>query len=180
MGLQRVGHDWLTKHRTHSTWCYCLGKQQKQHLKSFYLFCPFSSPFHIGGKFKITIGSVFIELPVPHFKLCIDHEYPSHLPLVRLIQGFPGGLDSKESTYNTRDLGSIPELGRSPGEGNDNPFQYSCLVNPMDRGASWAVVHVVAESDTTEWLTLWFSQANIFYNQQSAEHSKFQVRLSGF
>ena len=134
MELQRVGHDWLTKHRTHSTGCYCLGKQQKQHLKSFYVFCPFSSPFHIGGKFKITIGSVFIEMPVPHFRLCIDHKYPSHLPLVRLIQGFPGGSDGKESTHNTGDLGSIPGLGRSPGEGNDKALQYSCLENPMDRG----------------------------------------------
>ena len=125
MGLQRVGHDWLTKHRTHSTWCYCLGKQQKQHLKSFYLFCPFSSPFHIGGKFKITIGSVFIELPVPHFKLCIDHKYPSHLPLVRLIQGFPGGLDSKESTCSAGNLGLIPGSGRSPGEENGYLLQYS-------------------------------------------------------
>ena len=148
MGLQRVAHDWLTKHSTHSTWCYCLGKQ---HLKAFYLFCPFSSPFHIGGKFKITIGSVFIELSVPYFKLCIDHKYPSHLPLVRLIQGFPGGSDGKESTHNTGDLGLIPGLGRSPGEGNDNPFQYSCLENSMDKGAWQAIVHGVAKSST--WAT---------------------------
>ena len=118
---------WLTKHSTHSTWCYCLGKQQKQHLKSFYLFFPRSSPFHIGDKFKITIGSVFIKLPVPHFKLCIDYKYPSHLPLIRLIQGFPGGSDGKESTHNTGDLGLIPGLGRSPGEGKVYPLQYSGL-----------------------------------------------------
>ena len=42
----------------------------------------------------------------------------------------------------------IPGLGRSPGEGNDNPLQYSCLANPMDRGAWWAIVHGVAESRT--------------------------------
>ena len=50
-----------------------------------------------------------------------------------------------------RDAGSIPGLGRSPGEGNGNPLQDSCLENLMDRGAWWATVHgVVAESDTTE------------------------------
>ena len=47
-----------------------------------------------------------------------------------------------------RDLGSIPGLGRSPGEGNGNPLQYSCLVNPMDRGAWQAMVHEVAKSQT--------------------------------
>ena len=49
-----------------------------------------------------------------------------------------------------RDMGSIPGLGRSPGEGNGNPLQYSCLENPMDRRAWRAVVHEVAESDMTE------------------------------
>ena len=48
---------------------------------------------------------------------------------------FPGGSQSKEPACNVRDLGSIPGLGRSPGEGNDNPLQYSRLGNPMDRGA---------------------------------------------
>ena len=49
---------------------------------------------------------------------------------------FPGGLDGKVSAYNAGDLGSIPGLGRSPGEGNSNPLQYSCLKKPMD-GATW-------------------------------------------
>ena len=48
---------------------------------------------------------------------------------------FPGGSDGKASVYNPGDLGSIPGSGRFPGEGNDNPLQYSCLENPMDRGA---------------------------------------------
>ena len=51
---------------------------------------------------------------------------------------------------DVRDSGLIPGLGRSPGEGNGNPLQYSCLENPMDRGAWWATVHRFAESDTTE------------------------------
>ena len=66
--------------------------------------------------------------------------------------GFPGGSDGKESACNVGDPGSIPGWARSPGEGNGNPLQYSCLENPMDRGAWRATVHRVAESDTTEWL----------------------------
>ena len=50
--------------------------------------------------------------------------------------------------YNVGDLGSIPGSGRSPGEGKGNPLQYSCLENPMDRGAWWATVHGVAKSWT--------------------------------
>ena len=54
----------------------------------------------------------------------------------------------KASAYNARDPGSIPGLGRSPGEGNGNPLQYSCLENPMDRGAWQVTVHGVAKSRT--------------------------------
>ena len=62
--------------------------------------------------------------------------------------GFPDDPDDKESTCNVGDLGSIPGLGRSPGEGNGNPLQCSCLENPRDGGAWWAVVYVVAQSRT--------------------------------
>ena len=51
---------------------------------------------------------------------------------------------------DVRDLGLIPGLGRSSGEGHGNPLKYSCLGNPMDRGAWWATVHGVAEPDTAE------------------------------
>ena len=61
---------------------------------------------------------------------------------------FPDSSDGKESAYNIGDLGSIPGLWRSPGEGNGNPLQYSCLENPMDRGAGQATVHGVTESQT--------------------------------
>ena len=60
------------------------------------------------------------------------------------------GKDGKESACNAGDLASIPGLGRSPVEGNGYPFQYSCLENPMNRGAWRATVHRVAELDTTE------------------------------
>ena len=71
----------------------------------------------------------------------------------RLDEGFPGGSDSKESTHNAGDLGLIPRLGRSPGEGNGNLLQYSCLENSRNRGAWKATVREVAELDTTEWIT---------------------------
>ena len=56
--------------------------------------------------------------------------------MVIFFLNFPGGSDGKASAYNVGDPGSIPGLGRSPGEGNDNPLQYSCLENPMD-GRTW-------------------------------------------
>ena len=70
------------------------------------------------------------------------------------MQGFPGGSEVKAFACNAGDLGSIPGSGRSPGEGNGNLLQYSCLENPMDGEAWWATVHEVAESDKTEHFTL--------------------------
>ena len=61
---------------------------------------------------------------------------------------FPGGSDSKESACNAEDLDLIPGSGRTPGEGNGNPLQYSCLKNPMDRVAWWATVQGVTKSWT--------------------------------
>ena len=67
--------------------------------------------------------------------MCLKHNY-----LIRISfyteWGFPHSSVGKESACNAGDLGSIPGLGRSPGEGNSNPLQYSCWKNPMDRGAS--------------------------------------------
>ena len=64
------------------------------------------------------------------------------------IHQFPGGLEGKASVCNEGDLGSIPESGRSPGEGKGTPLQYSCLENPMDGGAWEATVQGVAKSRT--------------------------------
>ena len=64
------------------------------------------------------------------------------------LQGFPRGPDGKVSACSAGDLGSIPGSGRSPGAGNGNPFQYSCLENSMDGGAWWATVHGIAKSQT--------------------------------
>ena len=65
------------------------------------------------------------------------------MPLIVHLKDFPSGSASKESACNAGDAGSIPGLGRSPGEGNGNPLQYCCLGNPMDRGAWWATVQEV-------------------------------------
>ena len=62
---------------------------------------------------------------------------------LNMNMGFSGGSDGKESTCLVGDLGSIPGLGRSPEGGHSNPLQYSCLENPLDRGAWWATVHGV-------------------------------------
>ena len=66
--------------------------------------------------------------------------------------GFPGGSDAKESACNAGDLVSIPGSGRYSRKGNGNPRHYSCLGNPMDRGAWWATVHGVAKSQI--WLSM--------------------------
>ena len=63
-------------------------------------------------------------------------------------KGFPGGSDGKASAYNEGDQSLIPGWERSPGEGNGNPLQYSCLENPMDGESSWATVHGVSKSQT--------------------------------
>ena len=65
-----------------------------------------------------------------------------------LFNMLSGDSEDKASACNAGDLGSIPGLGRSPGEGNGNPLQYSCLENPMDIGAWWATVHRVTKSWT--------------------------------
>ena len=117
---------------------------------------------------SITLRSTFIpsaidlcsKPPVPNSSdlLCLLNSafYRNHTSsILCLALGFPGGSDGNESACNVGDLGSFPGLGRSPGEGNGYPHQYSGLENPMDRGAWQATVHGGRkESDTTEWLSL--------------------------
>ena len=91
---------------------------------------------------------------VPSFALCLCVTYTWFFLLSGLFisttpkNAFPGGSDGKESTHEAGDLGSIPGSERSPGEGNGNPLQYSCLENLMDRGAWWATIHGVTKSQT--------------------------------
>ena len=69
-------------------------------------------------------------------------------PALCYIWGFPCGSVVKNPPANAGEAGFISRSGRSPGEGNGNPLQYSCLENPMDRGAWWATIHEIAELDT--------------------------------
>ena len=87
-----------------------------------------------------------LRLSLPNFLLCA----PFHL----MKGGLPGGPDGQESACNAGGTGSIPGSGRSPGEGNGNLFQYSCLENSMNRRAWLTTVHEVAESHLIEPLTL--------------------------
>ena len=84
------------------------------------------------------------EIPVPFLVGKIPWRR-DRLP-IPVFLGFPGGSDGRESTCNAGDLGWIPGSGRSPREGNGNPLQYSCLENPMDRGAWRDTVHRVEKS----------------------------------
>ena len=78
--------------------------------------------------------------------------------------GFPGGSDGKESACSAGDLGLIPGFGRSPGEGNGNPLQYSCLENPMDGGAWQATVHRVTKGQT------WLSDFTLYAHLNNLRH----------
>ena len=76
--------------------------------------------------------------------------FPPLAMCILLIMGFPGGSMVKNPSANAEDSGSMLGSGRSPGGGNGNPLQYSCLENPMDRGAWWAAAHGAAIKSQTQ------------------------------
>ena len=91
------------------------------------------------------------------------------LTSIRFSKGLPWWLSGKESACNAGDAGSIPGSKRYPAEGNGNSLQYSCLRNPKDRGAWWAMVHGVAKSHT------WLSNSFTFTRLQSAGYLCYTV-----
>ena len=90
-------------------------------------------------------SSSHLHLPTSRQSLSVTRVCIAKNVCLTFFQGFPGGSGGKESACNAGDLGSIPELGRSLGGGHGNPLQFSCLENPMDRGAWWAAVRGVAK-----------------------------------
>ena len=101
--------------------------------------------------FHYFCGLIY-HLMIPYLEEKLSHYvkvYPKHKwKKVMTFGDSSGGSEVKASACNVRDQGLIPGSGRSPGEGNGNPLQYSCLENPMDGRAWWATVHGVAKSRT--------------------------------
>ena len=81
----------------------------------------------------------------------------------RVDMGYPGGSDGEKSTCNAWNPGLIPMLGGSSGEGNGYPLQYSCLENPMDRGAWWATVHG-SQRVVCDWMANTFTLSELVYS----------------
>ena len=108
-------------------------------------------------------GSVCFHVENPRLpnRVCFDTD----------SREFPGGSDGKASAYKAGDPGSIPELGRSPGEGNDNPLQYSCLENPMDWSLPGSSVHGVAKS--------WTQLSDFTLLQESYKRIQFSACTNG-
>ena len=113
-----------------------VGLREKKHLVLGVRACSQPTGFY----FKVTRPI----LPQPWNWYCPTAGSPG----IFWPQGFPGGSAGKESACSAGDLGSIPGLGRSPGEGKGYPLQYSSLQNFMDRGAWWAIVHGVPKIQT--------------------------------
>ena len=95
-------------------------------------------------------------------------------PILIVTRGFPGGSEVKASACNAGDLGSISASGRSPGEGNGSPLQFSSLENPTDWGAWWATVHGVAKSQTR------LSDFTFTFFQELTEHIQDMVLKHSF
>ena len=97
---------------------------------------------------KDSLGSTFKYNKILHTSVFLSTTFQGlYVYLeVYIIMDVPGGSDGKESACTAGDPGSILGLRRSAGEGNGNPLQDSCLENPIDRGAWWAIVHKVTKS----------------------------------
>ena len=89
---------------------------------------------------------LLIFLPAILTPACDSSSLAFHVMYYSAYLDFPGGSQGKESTCSGGDLGLILKLGRSPGGEHGNPLHYSCLENPMDKGAWWAIVHGIAKS----------------------------------
>ena len=98
--------------------------------------------------------------------------------LVISSMGFPGGSDGKESACSAGNLGSIPGLGRSPGEGSDYPLQYSCLENSMDKGAWQTTAHGISKS--RPWLREWHFHCFLYKWESKYLAHNIIVKIQGY
>ena len=137
LGLHRVGHDWSdlaacpVLYKSNTCCCCCWN-----YLKALYFIYMENMTWDLKIKSYLYQWQSSI-----HSCGCNNRAVCSNL-------GFLDGSGSKESACNAGDLGSIPRSGRSPGDGNSNPLQYSDLENSMDRGAWWTTAHEVSRSQT--------------------------------
>ena len=120
------------------------------HQSGYWTLSPVQIPFGPFSHFHAPFPQILGSLTSKHLQLssksypratggsgpALTPEVPAHL---QLTMGFPSGSYGKESAYSAGDPGLIPGLWGSPGKGNGNPLQYSCLENPMDREAWWAI-----------------------------------------
>ena len=120
-----------------------------------------TNPYRLGFVNHCLIISIILQVITNIYLMLTVCHVPGWVlsinTLIYSLQGFPGGSVGKESACNAGDAGvagSIPGSGRSPGAGYGNPLQYSCLENPMDKGAWQATVHRVTKSQTQlKWLS---------------------------
>ena len=163
MGSWRVGYNWMT-----NTFTFLYVFLSLSIFSTYSFFLPVCLSIHPSiSKQPTSMGRIDFHKGIdlsPSLTLLWDHSQSSlsleslWLPMLKespyiflswsYSYRFPNGSEGKESACNAGDTGSIPESGRSPGGGNGNPLQYSCLGNPMDRGAWWASVRGVAKSQS--------------------------------
>ena len=161
MGSHRVGHDLETKQVHHRNTVYRASVIENQTVKNnMKVLCLVAAFLEWAVAVATTARARGQNLPLCE-RWGDGCASPAVGPCATGCLGFSGGSDSKASACSVGDLGSIPGLGRSPGEGNGNPLQYSCLENSMDWGAPQSLVGYSPwcrkESDTTERLHFHFS-----------------------
>ena len=154
--LTRLPRPWDSPGKNTGVGCHfllqCIKVKVKSLSRVWLLATPWTAAYQAPPSTGFSRQEYWSGVPLA-FSEILTLQFPNiiYLMLVTSLLGFPGGSEVKASACNAGDLGSIPGLGRSPGEGNGTLLQYSCLENPMDGGAWWATVHGVAKSQT--WLS---------------------------
>ena len=127
--------------------------------------------YHIATVCQVSLWAVVLK---PRCNIGITWDALESTDTYWYYRGFPGGSVVKNPPANAGDEGSVPGLGRSPGGGNGNPLQYSCLRNPMDSGGWQASVHEIAKGlDTTSWLNNnWYYRFWCSWSREQPEYGR--------